>query len=252
MQAIANYSASISDPLSHIVPAIIPLTPSHSIGAVVLFYDSPTITYPDCFQPFTSIPSIGNTLDFKTVHEFSLETGAVVTDHINDVFVAGTVVGETYEQLLAGIRIINTTFFDALPDLYAVIPIVNISIIEIDWQPIGSLWMAASNGVGGNPLGLDPAKGTYIAYAQVIEWIGSEYDAIVARWVESTAYKINNATLAAGLYDAFNYMGDAAGFQNIFDGYGARNKGSLLEISRKYDPSRFFQTAMPGGFKVGI
>jgi hypothetical protein len=34
-------------------------------------------------------------------------------------------------------------------------------------------------------------------------------DDIVASWVEETTYKINTATQKAGLYDAFNYMGDA-------------------------------------------
>jgi hypothetical protein len=240
------------------VPAVIPSATSaresNYVGAVILFYDSDTISDPACFEPFTSLPNVGNTLDFKTVTEFTLETGAAVVPGINDVFVAGTIVGKNYSQLLQGIEIINTTFFNALPALYAVVPPSNISIIELDWQPIGSLWIAASatNGVGGNPLGLDASKGTYLCYAEVVEWFGSEYDEVVAAWVESTTYAIKNATLEAGLYDPFNYMGDAAGFESIYPGYGATNKAKLLSISRKYDPSRVFQTRLPGGFKIGL
>ena len=174
-----------------------------------------------------------------------------MTPHINDVFVAGTIVGHTYAELLQGIQIINDTFFAALPALYAQIPAANISIIELDWQPIGSLWMKASAANGGNALGLDPSKGTYLCYAEVVEWIGSSYDPIVAAWTEKTTYAINNATQAAGLHDPFNYMGDAAGFESMFPGYGATNQAKLLSISRKYDPSRLFQTLMPGGFKIG-
>ncbi|OBT50517.1 hypothetical protein VE04_08764 [Pseudogymnoascus sp. 24MN13] len=103
LEATANYSSAITDPLSHIVPAVIPV-PSGSeinyIGAVILFYDSNTLTYPRCFEAFTSLPNIGNTLDFKTMDEFTTETGAAVVPHINDIFVSGTVVGKTYDQLL--------------------------------------------------------------------------------------------------------------------------------------------------------
>lgn len=162
---------------------------------------------------------------------------------------AGTVVGTTYDELLQGIKIINTTFFNELPKLYAQIPAANISTIQLDWQPIGADWMAASAAKGGNALGLDPSK-VYLCYAEVVEWIGSAYDDIVAKWVEDTTYKINNATQEAGLYDPFNYMGDSAGFQSIFPGYGETNHRKLQTIARKYDPSGVFQTLMPGGFKV--
>ncbi|OBT85870.1 hypothetical protein VE02_06072 [Pseudogymnoascus sp. 03VT05] len=234
--ATANYSSAITDPLSHIVPAVIPV-PSGSdinyIGAVILFYDSDTLTYPRCFEAFTSLPNIGNTLDFKTMDEFTTETGAAVVPHINDIFVSGAVVGKTYDKLLQGIRIINDTFFDALPALYAVVPPAAISVIQLDWQPIGSFWMAASAANG------------------VVEWFGSEHDGAVEAWVISTTYAINNTTQAAGLYDHFNYMGDAAGFQAVYPGCGAANEAKLLSISRKYDPTRIFQTLLPGGFKIG-
>jgi hypothetical protein len=49
---------------------------------------------------------------------------------------------------------------------------------------------------------------------------------------------------------SFNYIGDAAGFQSIYLGYGAKNHERLQAIAQKYDPSGFFQTFMPGGFKV--
>jgi hypothetical protein len=75
--------------------------------------------------------------------------------------------------------------------------------------------MDASAKAGGNALGLDSSK-VYLAYAEVVEWTGSKYNDIVMQWIEETTYAINNATFEAGLYDAFNYIGDAAGFQSIF------------------------------------
>ncbi|KAG2413183.1 hypothetical protein HFD88_002372 [Aspergillus terreus] len=247
LEAAAKYASDIYDPKTHIVPALVP--GDELLASVILFYDSPNTSYPEIFKPFTDIPAISSTLGFKTVSEFAAETGAMVVPNINDVFVAGTVVGTTYDELLQGIKIINTTFFNELPKLYAQIPAANISTIQLDWQPIGADWMAASAAKGGNALGLDPSK-VYLCYAEVVEWIGSAYDDIVAKWVEDTTYKINNATQEAGLYDPFNYMGDSAGFQSIFPGYGETNHRKLQKIARKYDPSGVFQTLMPGGFKV--
>lgn len=169
--------------------------------------------------------------------------------HCSDVFVAGTVTGASYKELHQGISIINTTFFNQLPKLYKQIPTANLSTIQLDWQPIGADWIKASEANGGNALGLDSSK-IYLCYAEVVEWIGSAYDDIVAKWVEETTYAINNATQKAGLYDPFNYMGDAAGFQSIFPGYGAKNHQKLISIAQKYDPHGVFQNLMPGGFKI--
>ncbi|KAL4891821.1 hypothetical protein BDV59DRAFT_208805 [Aspergillus ambiguus] len=247
LAAAAKYASDIYDPKTHVVPAVVP--GKELMASVILFYDSPNASFPEIFKPFTDIPAVSSTLGFKTVSEFAAETAVMVVPNINDVFVAGTVVGKNYDDLFQGIKIINTTFFDELPKLYAQIPAANISTIQLDWQPIGADWMAASAAKGGNALGLDPSK-VYLCYAEVVEWIGSAYDGIVAKWVEDTTNKINNATQKAGLYDPFNYMGDSAGFQSIFPGYGEVNHHLLQTVARKYDPSGVFQTLMPGGFKV--
>ncbi|KAH6660933.1 FAD binding domain-containing protein [Truncatella angustata] len=253
--AIANYSAYNTDPLSHIVPQSIVTGEDSAIGGIILFYDSPNVSYPECFQMFFDIPSIADSTAFQTLAGFSETVGQLVTDHINDIFFAGTTVGQTYEELLQGIEITNQVFFDALPDLYEVIPYANLSLVSIDWQPIGSLWQSGSQSVNptGNPLGVDPAtKGTYLCWAGVVEWVGDSYADVVNEWVENTTALINKATQAAGIYDAFNYMGDAAGFQDIYAGYGSGNQAKLLSISQKYDPDRVFQERLPGGFKIGV
>ncbi|EYE96924.1 FAD-binding oxidoreductase [Aspergillus ruber CBS 135680] len=247
LEAAATFSADISDPKTHVVPAVVP--GKTTMASVILFYDSDTISYPDVFKPFTDIPAVSNTLAFKTVGEFADETAAMVIPHINDVFVAGTVTGTNRAELLQGISIINSTFFAELPKLYAKVPAANLTTIQLDWQPIGSLWIEASAKRGGNALGLDPKK-VYLCYAEVVEWTGSKYDDAVMEWVEQTTEKINAATEKAGLYDPFNYMGDAAGFQEIFPGYGPANHQKLQSIAQKYDPYGVFQTLMPGGFKV--
>lgn len=224
-------------------------------AAVILYYDSAETPEPECFSQFFKIPALANSFSVKTLGEFAVETGALVFDGINDMFIAGTTVGKTYDDLLRGIKMTNDIFFAELPKLHAVIPVENLSLVSIDWQPIGALWAAGSKRAnpGGNPLGLDiEGKGTYLAWAEVVEWRGDEYYDVVHEWIVSTTRKIEEATREAGLYDAFNYMGDAAGFQNIYPGYGKENEARLREVSRAYDPERVFQRLMPGGFKIGV
>ena len=254
LAAVANYSAFNTDPLSHLVPMVVPLDATSAMGSAVIFYDSETVSAPACFEPFLSIPSISSTLGFKTMAEFADEMGGLVVDKINDLFVAGTTVGKDYDTLYAGVKITNDVFLSKLPELYAAVPASDIALISINWQPIGDLWQAGSKAAnpGGNPLGIDvESKGTYLAWAEVVEWRSEKYNGAVNAWLKSTTEAINNATKAAGIFDAYNYMGDAAGWQEVYAGYGDENVEKLKNVSRAYDPERLFQTLLPGGFKIG-
>ena len=62
--------------------------------------------------------------------------------------------------------------------------------------------------------------------------------------------QIETATKAAGVFNAFKYLNYAAGSQDPISGYGAASKSNLQSVSKKYDPSGFFQTGVPGGFKL--
>ena len=79
----------------------------------------------------------------------------------SDLFASGTIRVDTYDQALRGITLIYNIFFDSIPVLYASMPKENITIIEIDWEPITSLWLKASAAKGPNALGLDPSKSTF-------------------------------------------------------------------------------------------
>ncbi|OGM50971.1 putative 6-hydroxy-D-nicotine oxidase [Aspergillus bombycis] len=248
LEAAATYASNISDPKTHIVPALVP--GDELLASVILFYDSEDTSYPEIFKPFTDIPAISSTLDFKTLSEFAAETGAMVVPHIKYRCVCRwhccryhlrrAAPGHHHHQhhvLRAPAQAVRSD-----PRCQHLHHPAGLAADRRDW-------MKASEDKGGNALGLDSSK-IYLCYAEVVEWIGSSYDDIVAQWVEETTYAINNATQKAGLYDAFNYMGDAAGFQSIFPGYGEENVAKLQTIAKKYDPNQVFQTLMPGGFKV--
>jgi len=254
LEATANFSQYNTDPLAHIVPQVIQQGDA-TVGAVILYYDAPNVEKPDCFAPFFDIPAVSSSVGFTTHAAFADETGKLVVDGINNMFIAGTHVGKTYEDLLRGVQIVNDKFLERVPALQAIVPAEDLILVCVDWQPIGDLWLAGSqaSNPGGNALDFDPqAKGTYMAWAEVVEWNGTQYDEQVHAWVKETTWAIGNATQEAGVWDPFTYMGDATYFQDIYDGYGAENKQRLLDVSRQYDPERVFQKLLPGGYKIGI
>lgn len=254
LEATANFSQHNTDPLAHVVPQVIQQG-NMTIGGVILFYDSPDVEKPDCFAPFFDIEPVSSTVGFKTLAEFAEETGQLVVPEINDMFIAGTHVGKTYEDILKGVQIVNDLFLEAVPALQAIVPEEDLILVCVDWQPIGDLWLKGSqkSNPGGNALGFDPEnKGTYMAWAEVVEWNGTQYDEQVHAWVKNTTWTIANATQEAGIWDPFLYMGDSTYFQTeIYEGYGEENHQRLLDISRKVDPDRVFQKLLPGGYKIG-
>lgn len=218
-----------------------------------MYYDDDKDTKPACFQPFWDLPNVGNTFAKTNVSQFTQETAKFVVPGINNMFIAGTTVGKGYDEILHGLEIVWKTFSAELPKLFSVLPAADRQMISIDWQPLGALWLSASKSANpsGNALGFSPdIKGTYLAWSEVIQWHGDSHYRAVHNWIQSTTSAIEDATKRGGVYDSFNYIGQAAGFQDVFSGYGEDNKQKLLDISRKYDPSRYLQTLWPGGFKL--
>ncbi|KAK1589932.1 FAD binding domain-containing protein [Colletotrichum navitas] len=254
LEAVADFSTANTDPLSHAVPMVVPTDSNNSVASAVLFYDSETESNPGCFKPFFDIPSIANTMCFKTLADFSAEVGGLVVEDINDVFIAGCTVGKDRETILKGVRISHDVFVNSLDSLFEAVPKGDFVLLSVNWQPITQTWQDASrrSNPGGNALGIDvETKGIYNAWAWAVEWSSSRYDEAVLAWVKETTAEAERQTKEAGIYDAFNYMGDASGFQEIYAGYGEDNKRKLLDVSRTVDPERTFQSLMPGGFKIG-
>jgi len=54
----------------------------------------------------------------------------------------------------------------------------------------------------------------------------------------------------AGLWNRYLYLNYAEKWQRPIRGYGENNVRMLRRISRKYDPTRTFQEAVVGGFKI--
>lgn len=250
---MARYTTNNTDDLSHILPLVEIVNRETTIG-LVLFYDSATEERPACLDEFFAISPIKSTVDFKTIGQFVIERNTFSIPDINDVLFAGSITGRGYDEIQTGIKLIHDTFYDKLPNLYSSVPTEALEYISIGWQPIPEMWKKASQRVNptGNTLGFDSTEGFHVAWVGIVMWNESLYDGAVADWVTTVTNAIDDATKTGGVYHPFKYMNDAAGFQGVFPGYGIENEKRLLEISRKYDPDRVFQTLNSGGFRIGM
>lgn len=102
----------------------------------------------------------------------------------------------------------------------------------------------------GNSLGLEDSKDPLVLCLLSVTWTQAQDDATVNSVTQALIEKIDEATKAAGLFDRFKYLNYAASFQDPIGSYGPASKAQLRAVSKKYDPEGFFQTGVPGGFKL--
>ena len=101
----------------------------------------------------------------------------------------------------------------------------------------------------GNPLGLDVSDNLVVLCLSVT-WSQVQDDQTINTVTQALIDRIDKATKAAGLFHPFKYLNYAASFQDPIASYGPANKAHLQAVSKKYDPTGFFQRAIPGGFKL--
>jgi FAD/FMN-containing dehydrogenase len=59
-----------------------------------------------------------------------------------------------------------------------------------------------------------------------------------------------NLSKGMGLDHPYTYQNYAAGYQDVFAGYGKENRERLRRVQREYDPDGVFSRLQPGYFKV--
>jgi hypothetical protein len=121
---------------------------------------------------------------------------------------------------------------------------------SITYQPIPPAMTSKSAPLGGNSLGLESLDRALALVLLTATWEDASNDALVENTTRDLINKIDARARATGQYYPFKYLNYAYTGQEIFGGYGAANRAQLQATSRKYDPSRIFQNAVPGGFKL--
>ena len=102
---------------------------------------------------------------------------------------------------------------------------------------------------GGNSLGLDPSPPLILLELAAI-WALASDDTHVVQAIRSFIQAVDEAAERQGLASRYVYLNYAYAGQDPLRGYGRESRERLREVSRRYDPEGFFQTGVPGGFKL--
>ncbi|KAJ1337171.1 prosolanapyrone-II oxidase [Microdochium nivale] len=117
------------------------------------------------------------------------------------------------------------------------------------FQPLAQSYAREGLARGGNVLGLDTFKETRvlsIIWLQVKPEHVASARALVQSWYE----EIQAFAMSISRDSGWIYLNYAHGTQDPISGYGKANVDKIRAAAAKYDPTGFFQTRVPGGFKI--
>ena len=116
------------------------------------------------------------------------------------------------------------------------------------FMPIPPIISSKSAPNGGNSLGLSPSDSTLIICLVSLSWTKPADSTLLTTTADALFAEIDKVAKANGLFVPFKYLDYAASNQDSIRGYGSDVVKSLQRVSGRFDPKRFFQNAVPGGF----
>jgi hypothetical protein len=81
-------------------------------------------------------------------------------------------------------------------------------------------------------------------------WANESDSPLVLNVTAKLISDIEDLAKAQRRYNPFKYLNYAGAWQNPLGSYGASSLANLKAVSEKYDPTKLFQTGVPGGFKL--
>ncbi|USW52473.1 Putative membrane-associated, eicosanoid/glutathione metabolism (MAPEG) protein [Septoria linicola] len=120
----------------------------------------------------------------------------------------------------------------------------------LSFQPVPQIIISRSKKTGGNVLGLGPEDGPLVNALYSAFWNDAADDALIDREYTNLTRAGEALARQMGVEAKSIYLNYADKWQEPIDAYGPAEVAYLRKVSRKYDPSGFFQKALPGGFKL--
>ena len=241
VQAFSDFAASSSpDELAHIIVAT-----SWSAGAETgvsnIYYARP-VAEPPSLRPFTALqPQIFKSIRVDSLLGFAKEQSAFSTDGARQLYFTTSFRLDVPLMLEA-----RELWLDTLKTIQDV-PGLMLSLV---FQPLtkGILFHSAQR--GGNALGLTPNDGPLVITLLNSVHTNRVDDDRVVNVVLGLIDAIEAAAARRGKAARYRFTNYAYKNQRVFEGYGSKSVAALQAVSRKYDPNGFFQTRVPGGFKI--
>ena len=197
---------------------------------------------PPTFQPFTAIqPQFSTTLRVSNLTDFTTELAITNGPGKRALFITLTF-GLSAELL--------TQIYREADKALQPIKLAAGLVYALSYQPLPTAITTKAGAATPNSLGLDASDGNLVLALLSVTWTLATDDAAVTAAANGWLKAAKAASVKAGLANEYLYLNYAALGQDPIAGYGKANQEDLREVSRKYDPDRIFQKAVPGAFKL--
>ena len=230
------------DPYAHVILSYSWVPVIGVVSTSNVQYTKSGVTNPPLFDVLrrNALPIIGDTTRVSTTSDFADEIQGT-----ND---------KTARQLFTTFSFQNNakfmeTVYQISERAHSGVKSVSGLIWSISFQPITPQEIQAGKRSGGNVLGLDNS-GPITVVLLTCSWDRTNDDANVRRVAEEMIAQATQAARAASLSSSYTYLNYAADFQDPISGYGGASEEFLRSVSRKYDSTQLFQSALRGGFKL--
>lgn len=235
-----------SDPDAAVLSSFSTSNKSSWVAANSFYYAKPVIgnSHPQSYSPFYAIPAISMTNVTANL--------TTLVDNDSDSlgpkgyrWTQATALYKNNATIMARFfDLVNTTAL-RLPDD----PALNFQIV---YQPLTVHTAKQSELTGGASFGLDDLTENHCLYVVTLRWSNATLDGVFESLVRELMTAADTIAQEMGLYHRFKYMNYAASWQNPITSYGESSVSNLTTVSERYDPFRFFQTRVPGGFKLPL
>ncbi|KAL5437923.1 hypothetical protein PMIN06_010392 [Paraphaeosphaeria minitans] len=228
------------DPNAHLIVATA-YSPAGSVNVVNAYYTKPTPN-PPSLAPFVAVqPQLAQTLREDSLLGFASEQSSFSTNGDRQLFFTTTI--KLNKQLLLDME---KLFHDTIEGVKTV-PGLTISMV---FQPLTKHILQQSALQGPNVLGLSPERGPLLITLLNSVHTNAADDAKVIAAVTDLLSKIEELARQRGLGERYKFLNYAYKTETPIQSYGPENVKFLQTVSKKYDPSGFFQSSVPGGFKL--
>ncbi|KAL8950866.1 MAG: hypothetical protein Q9222_003120 [Ikaeria aurantiellina] len=241
VQAFHDFASStMPDEQAHVIMAM-SWTAGRETGVSNVYHATPTAA-PESLRPFTVIePQRYKSLRQDSLLGFADEQSAFSTDGARQLYFTTTVRLDVDFMLH-----IRELWLKAIKPLEG-LPGFTLSLV---FQPLtkGVLTKSADRGV--NSLGLSPDDGPLVIVLLNSVHNNPEDDDSVITAVLCLIQDIDADAALSGKSARYRFTNYGYADQKILEGYGQDSIAKLRAVSKKYDPTQFFQQAVPGGFKL--
>ncbi|KAI9648500.1 hypothetical protein NHQ30_003135 [Ciborinia camelliae] len=197
---------------------------------------------PAVFKPFMDIkPQYRNTMKISTLSETARDIQKMQANGVRQIFAT-----TSFQSSLTHLQNVYTLFKNAAA---SVEDIKGMRWTLTYWRLHSSI-TTKSAAQGGNSTGLDTSQCSLVLCILTYSWGDASDDARMDETAKKFIEEVDESSKSAGLFNRYKYVNYSAGYQNPISGYGDEIKSSLQAVSKKYDPEGFFQTGVPGGFKL--